>query len=214
MTDDKAGSEQPQGSIMDGIDVSERKPIDSNWSKRTKKIVGSVAALLAVGAVTAGAWVMIASRPPGLPKTAEEAVAVMSSDAFDRLDGDRKKQYIAQARKLLADLPEEERRQLVREDMRREARWEMRSQMMDDFAYSLARGERPDMPMRRPRNNDGDGERRERPDPSDIPPEVRDRIADAIMTSIQSGNAQANALRGEMFQRRMMRRNRQNENDG
>lgn len=191
--------------------ISPRAPIDANWSRRKKSIVGGVVAFFAVGAVSAGVWWTMSNRPPRLPRTADEAITILASSQFDRLDEERQRQYAAEAGRLLRELSPEDRRAMFEDEANREALRKIREDRFDELVRRFARGEEMDRgPWRR-------GERPPRPEgerppfnPENISPEdrerfremMRERINEQIMTAAQSGNAQSSGLRAEMMKRR------------
>jgi hypothetical protein len=207
------------GGLLDGIDAgadtapvedrrleidptaAPRKTLDDGWSSKKRAVVGTGVSVLAVAVLGAGGWFWWSSRPPALPTSGSEALAVISSARFDNLDEDRKRSYFAEAARLVREMPEDERAALRDDETLRDAVRELRRYQFDEMARRMARGEDVQMPWGRPGGNrPGGGERRGPPDPNDIPDEVRDRIADRITQSLQSGSAQENALRGEFFQ--------------
>ena len=128
-------------SLMDGIDFSDkRKAVDADWTKARKIAVGSVATLLAVCALGAGIYFAWENRPVRLPKTAAEAVSVINSGRVDRLSSDRKKQYFAEASRLMQDVPQEERRELFRDEASRDAMRQVMMEQMDNSMREIARG--------------------------------------------------------------------------
>lgn len=185
-----------------------RRPIDAGWSGRKKAVVGTGAGVLAAAALVGGAWVWWMSRPVEMPGSAEEALAVLGSARFERMDADRRRQYASEAGRLFMELSREERAELFGEGENREALRALREDMFDDMAYRFARGEGLEFPWGR---RGGDGERRERRGPGgpggpgEMDPErraeMRDRFNDRMNQMFQSGNAQSTGLRGEMFQR-------------
>ena len=211
----------PQRINLDEQLAPERKTIDADWSKQRKTIVGVGAAVLAVSAVTAGAFLMIRAQPPKLPTTAEEAIVVLGSAKYERLDSERKLQYATESARLLRELPPEERREIMRDGENREALRQLMEEMMDDAAKKFARGEELEFQgfgFRGPPRGERDGNRegRERPerpegDRENMTEEEREqrraegrqRMANRFSNALQSGNAQSMGLRGEMFKRMM-----------
>ncbi|GAB5495119.1 MAG: hypothetical protein Phyf2KO_01990 [Phycisphaerales bacterium] len=128
-------------SLMDGIEFGEkRKAVDADWSKARKLTVGSIASLLALGAIGAGAYFMWQNRPVSLPKSADEAIAVINSGRIERLPVDRQRQYYAEASRLMEDIPWEERREYFREEDNRDAMREVMMAQMDNTMREIARG--------------------------------------------------------------------------
>lgn len=192
---------------LDAAVAPRREGLGSGWSRRKRLVVGSVCVVVAAGALAGGVYAMIASMPPGMPETADEAVRVMGSDKFDMLDDGRKAQYAAEAGRLLAGLSDEERRELLRGRENREALRNLMMETVDENARRLARGE----PVQWPGlgwGRRGDGEGRPRPPrreelTDEERRERRERFNRMVREQISTGNSQDSALRGEMFQRMM-----------
>ena len=189
------GGERPAPTRVELLDDERpRRPIDSSWSPRKKRAVGVSLGVVALAAIGVGVWVWFSGRPPALPTSAGEAVAVIGSARFDRLDEARKRQYLAEAARLLQGVPEDERRALFEDEATRDALGAIMRNRMDDAARALARGEDPPaFPGGGPPNLDA------------LPPEMRDmiraRINEQTAQQIMSGNAQSTGLRMEMMQR-------------
>lgn len=206
-----------------------RRALDADWSKHKKLAVGIGAGVLALAAIGGGVWAYVSSLPPGLPKTAEQAVATIQSAKFERLDPDRKEQILAESRRLMRDMSWEERRELLGDD---EARMALMEANMDEAARRLARGEgmgdmwRGMMGGGRPGGEEGreelteeerqrraeEWERRrqemeaERASMTDEERLAAQKEREAAMrermsSQFQSGNAQNTGLRGEFFKR-------------
>jgi len=191
-----------------------RRPIDANWSKQKKAVVGGGAGALALLALTGGVWAAMASRAPGLPRTADDAIAVLSSGKFDRLSRDRQSQYLAETRRLMRDMSDEDRAKLMQDERARKAFQEMREQMLDEMARRFARGE----PMQWP-GAPAAGERREGPTPEQMrqwrereekmtdeeraerQERMRNMMNQRLDSQLATGNPQSGALRGEMMKR-------------
>lgn len=207
-----------------------RKSIDANWTKKQKTAAAVVAGVLAFGAVGAGIWYAVDSLPPALPTSATEALAVMKSAKFDQLDEERKQQYAEEAARLLRELPEEERRELRKDDTNRAAIDKIREEQMDEMIKKLARGETPDMPFgpfgggeRRQGGQGGQGGGNGQPreggpggagdrwrnmseaDRAKAIEERKVRMDQRMAQQFNSGNAQKTGLRGEFF--KTMRQN-------
>lgn len=190
-----------------------RAPIDANWSPRKKAIVGAVTAIVAVSAVSGGVWWTISNQPPRMPRSADEAITILASSQFDRLDEERQRQYAAEAGRLLRDLSPEDRRAMFEDEANREALRKIREDRFDEIVRRFARGEEmergPWQRGERPPRPEGE-ERRPPFNPENISPEdrermreqIRERINEQIMTAAQSGNAQSSGLRAEMMKRR------------
>lgn len=198
------------------IDLDEalqsRTPIDATWSMRKKLVVGAAAIALAAGAVSAGSWLMLSTRTPRLPKTAVEAVAMLKSDVFDKLDEERQRQYAAEAGRLMRELSPEDRQALWRDESNRAAMERLMRERFDEMARRFARGEnlwgdfreRP----RRPEGEEGprppfDRERLSEEELAKRREEFRERLNAQILENAQSGNAQESGLRAEMMKRMM-----------
>lgn len=120
-----------------------RRTIDAGWTKRRKIVVGAVSGCLAIAAAAGGLMVWSAMTPPPLPRSAEEAMRVLASDRFDRLDTERRAAYVTEASRLLREVPDDQRRAFFA-DLPEEHRRGMRVLMeerMDDLARRVARGE-------------------------------------------------------------------------
>lgn len=226
----------PERIDLDAAVAPSRRPIDAGWSKRRKTLVGVAAGAVAVIALGAGVWLLLDRRPPPLPTTMTEAVAVLNSPKFERLSPERRNQYTAEARRLLNELPEEERRAMRGDEDTRDAMRALFQQTFEEVVLRYARGEdmedvRNDMglpgrgmrPGGRPggdRNgegrNGGGGEGRpggergdgERPSREDRAARMRSRMANFF----QEGNAQLGALRGAMM--RQMRQQQEQSGRG
>ncbi len=184
---------------LDEAAAGGRAPIDASWSKARKRGVAIGAVSLAALALSGGAWFAMAQQPPRLPQSAAEALEVMGSDRFDRLDDERKRQYASEARRLIRELPEEERRDAWDEESE-EARRAMREAWLDDMARRRARGEEIEWPPRDMPRPDrrrwqemSDEERQEMR--RQMLAEIRARMAEAV----ESGNGQSSALRMELM---------------
>ncbi len=160
-------------SILDGINVAAPKKaapsawakmrsnsvsLDSiEWTPKRKKIAAVAFCLFSLCGLGLGAWLMIRMQPPGLPQTAEEAMAVMKSAKFEQLDTLQKEEYLNEANKLMASMPWEERRELFQND--RETMEKLMERNMEEMAKKFARGEQPEFPFGGPRGDRPQGER-------------------------------------------------------
>lgn len=192
-----------------------RTTIDARWSPRKKKLVGVAASLVGVTAISASVWWTLRTRPPHLPRTADEAMTVLASSRFGQLDEDRQRQYQAEASRLVRQLADEDRRALLRDEANREAIRKLWQARFDDIARRFARGEETPFGRFRPRGGRRgdrtardpdrktmtDQERHERRD------QLRDRINEQIAQNAQTGNAQDSGLRAEMMKRVTAQRN-------
>ena len=230
-------------SILDGINVAApKKAAPHAWSKihatnvsmssiewtpKRKKIAAVAFCLFSLCGLGLGAWLMIRMQPPGLPQTAEEALAVMKSAKFDQLDSLQKEEYENEANKLMANMPWEERRELFQND--RETMEKLMERNMEEMAKKFARGEQPQFPFGGPRGDRPQGERPQgdRPDRGTRPdggggaggggpggggpggggggrggdPNARRDNAERKMAErVSKGNPQSNGLMGQMRQ--------------
>lgn len=195
-----------------------RVAIDANWSKGKRRAVAVGVSLAAVAALGAGVWMYLRSLPPAMPTTAEEAIAVMNSAAYKRLDGQRQQQYAAEAARLLIAVPEDQRAALRENPDARRAMREAMEKRMEDLAKRIARGETLEMP-RMPFGPGGPGGPGAPAGGSPGGPagpgrgpggpgrggpmtnEMRERITGMIEGRIMTGNAQMTGLIGEMRER-------------
>lgn len=195
--------------MAERIDLDEavgqgRTPMDANWSARKKALVAGGSVLLAILAIGAGAWVTLAQRPPSMPTSAEEALAIMRTGAFERLDEERKSQYAAEARRLLGNLSDEERRALLEGEENRDALWDLRLQMMEERARRLARGENAeDLTMPRPSEEERQRmrerwENMSEEERAEMRREMMDQARQRVTQEAESGNGQSSALIQEM----------------
>ena len=193
-------------SLMDGIEFTEkRKTVDADWSKARKIAVGSIAVLLAVGALGAGIYFAWDNRPITLPRDATEAIAVINSGRLDKLSEDRQRQYFAEASRLMQDIPEEERRDYFRDEDNRDAMRQVMMEQMDNSMREIARGNmtmqdwRTQM-MERFRNRGQRGERGERQDRPERPEGERDQadrrqaMSSRVQGAFQNGDGQRMGL--------------------
>ncbi len=210
--------------------VPGRKSMDAEWSKKKKAVVGGIAGVIGAGAIAGGAWTFMQAQPPGLPRTADEAMATIRSAKFEQLDPGRKEQILAESRRLLSELSWEERREIMGD---REAQRAMMEASMDETARRLARGEdmrdimgsmwggrggpgagggpggeRPEMTDEQRREAAAEWERRrqEREAMTDEERAAEQKEREAEMrarfeSQLSTGNAQNSGLRGEMFKR-------------
>lgn len=217
MSGNTQGSTKP-GSLMEGIEFEKRRPVDADWSKRKRVIVGVFAGVLAVGAIGAGAYYGWQLRPVTLPTTATEAVAVINSGRVDRLSPERQQQYYAEAARLLRDTPREQWRDMFSE-ADREAIGRVFREQFEEGIREIARGNSSPQDMMRNMWGGGrpggerpqrpEGERGERPEGEEGPSraERQQRFASRLQNSFQNGDAQSNGLMGEFFM--MMRAQRE-----
>jgi len=178
--------------------------------KTSKAVIGAACVVVSAGAIAGGLWLRAGSAPLAMPASADEALEGLRSDAYEKMSGQRRRQYAAAAFDTFGELSEEERRAL-REEFRddEELQEAMRRAMQDRFDKMIrdaARGkemERPDW---------GGGDRR-RPDPDEMTDEQRERmeamrermqerIAQQLRDTWESGDAQSTGLRQEFFKQR------------
>ena len=195
-------------SLLDGIEFGEkRKAVDADWTKARKVAVGTIATMLAIGALGAGIYFAWQNRPVSLPKTAEEAVAVINSGRVDRLSADRKRQYYAEASRLMEDVPFEERRELFQDEENRDAMRQVMMEQMDNSMREIARGNvtfeqwaqemrerwanrRPPEGQQRPEGERGERPEGERPDAK----ERQQQMVSRMESGFQNGDGQRMGL--------------------
>jgi len=193
-----------------------------------KKIV--VCGLMALGVCTlaGGAyatWLMI---PPPLPQTPQQALRTIGTGRYERMPDYRKAEYLDQARRLLDEVPPEQRRELfqqartdenVRQALGRVRQHERvqraltfananpdeRVQLLDDAI------DRMEERRARMRANRPDASRRDRSG-SEGREDRRSRGRERFLARFEHGNPQINSLIGEyhraMRQRRQERKSR------
>lgn len=196
---------------LDAMASEGRKTIDASWSPRKKKIIGGACVAGAVLVVGGGAWAMAATAPARLPRTAQEAVAVMASGKFKGMTSERKAQYTAEAGRLFREMSEEDRRAMFRDEKTREAMRAMMEERMTDAAKKFARGEslegiwgqRPQgpRPEGRPERPEGERPQLTEEERAQRMQQARDRMTQAMKDQVMTGNAQNGSLTGEMFKR-------------
>jgi uncharacterized membrane protein YgcG len=202
--------------LDDAVNESRRQPIDANWSPRKKAGVGVCAAIVAAAAIGGGAWAYMNNRTPSLPRTMDQALAVMQSGKLDSMDPQRRAQYTAEARRILWALSDEDRRKLFEDEANRDAMRAIREQTFDEVAYKRARGEETDWSQFGPRRDEMTEEQRKRMEEmrerwENMTPEEREaerakrmeemraEMVNRINEQFGSGNSQSGALRGEMM---------------
>lgn len=170
-----------------------------------KGVVAAVCVTLSAGAIAGGLYLRSSSAPLALPASADEAIAGLKSDAYARMDDQRRRQYAFEAGRLLRELSPEERESLREDEDLREAMRSARQDMFDEMVRRAARGE----PMPGP----AIGDRPRRPDPDEMTDEqreqmearreqMRERIAQQLKDTWDSGDAQSSGLRQEFFKNR------------
>lgn len=196
-----------------------RRTLDAGWTKQQKITAGVASGVLGVAVLVFGGWTAWQNRPVSMPKTAAQAVAMVESGRIDRLDEGRRREYLAEAGRLLRDMPREEARAMFSDDESREAMMDIGMEMFDESARRFARGEglmNLWQDMRGPRGRGGpergerDGEGRGRGEGGEPMndeeraarrSERRAQMTARIQGSMQSGSAQGSALRAEFFKR-------------
>lgn len=174
-----------------------------------KNVVATACVVVSVGAIAGGLWLRSSTAPLALPTSSEDALAGLTSDAYANMDDQRRRQYAAEAMKLMRDMSPEEReemRERFEDEEFRDAMRRAREDMFDEMARRAARG----APMERPEPR---GDRPQRPDPSEMTDEqreqmeqrreqMRERMTQAMKDSWDTGDAQSSGLRQEMFKNR------------
>ncbi|MGP1272805.1 MAG: hypothetical protein ACTS22_05685 [Phycisphaerales bacterium] len=208
-------SDPKPGSLMEGIEFERRRPVDADWSKRKRVLVGSLASVLAMAAIGVGGYYGWQLRPVSLPATPEEAIQVINSGRVDRLSPERQQQYFAEAARLLRDTPREQWREMFDENDR-EAIGRVFQEQFEESIREIARGNSSPQDMMRnmwgggrpggdrPARPRGEGDNGSEEGPSQA--ERRQRFASRLQQSFQNGDAQRNGLMGEFFM--MMRAQR------
>ena len=209
-----SGAEEVQTKRIEiGAPSTPRRTIDAGWSKKKKTTVGVAAGALTLVAIAGGSWFALTSMPPGLPTDAGTAISVVSSTKFDRLDEQRQRQYLAQAARLVRDLPEEERRVMFDNEDNRDAMRRIGRAQMQEMAREMARTDSmPEMPWMRGggrpggRPGGGEGGRPNRENMTDeqrsaMREQMRQRIAESVNRQINAGNARDFGLAGEFWGR-------------
>jgi hypothetical protein len=118
-----------------------RQTIDATWSPAKKKAVAGACIGLGSLVLGVGGWFAWANRPVSLPTSRDEAIKVMASARYERMDEDRKRQYAVEAAELFRDVPREEMRVYFEDEATREVLMEMRREQMDETILKVARGE-------------------------------------------------------------------------
>ncbi len=169
-----------------------------------KAVVATVCVVVSAGAIAGGLWLRSGTAPLAMPTSAQEAIDGLKSDAYAKMDDQRRRQYAAEAGRLLREMSEEEREALRDDQEFREAMREAGRDMFDEMARRAARGGG----MERP--NWGRPPRGERPNPDEMTDEqreqmeqrreaMRERITGMMNDAWETGDAQSSGLRQEMF---------------
>lgn len=175
----------------------------------TKMVVATACVVLSAGAIAGGLWLKSSTAPLALPMTAEEAIAGLKSEAYLKMDDQRRRQYAFEAGKLMRELSQSEREAMRDDEALRDAMRNAGRDMFDEMVRRAARGEPMDRPQWGP-----PGGGRERPNPDEMTDEqreqmeqrreqMRERIAEQLRDSWESGDTQSNSLRQEFFKTRM-----------
>jgi len=158
-------------------------------------------------AIAAGVWALTGTRV-SLPTSAEDAVATLAGGELDALDADRRAAWMDEARRLLRDMPPDQRRALLSDEATRRAVGELMRDAIDERARAFARGEEVAFGFRRgERDAEGFRQMRERFEEmteEDRRAMMRQRMEQAendMRAQMSSGNAQSGGLRAEMGKR-------------
>ncbi len=187
------------------------------WTPRRKKTAAIAGCALSLLILAGGVGMMWWMRLPSLPTSVSEALSVMGSSRFDRLDETRQSQYAAEAARLVGQLSAEERRALFTTNENRDALRKLREEQEDIDARKIALGEKPENPLRGPGGPGGGGgpggNRAQRgPDAGGGPGGARNgenRVQRAIARlerALAGGNPQNTALRAEARARQAQQR--------
>lgn len=143
-----------------------------DWTQKQRKIAAIAGCCMCFGLLAAAVWFAMWMQPPGLPTTADEAIKVMNSSKFERLDEQRKDEYTEAAMALFANLPPDQRRDLFRNEESREQMRKAFERQMEEGLRKWAKGDQQSpfsgMPWGGPGGPGGggprpDGERGDRP---------------------------------------------------
>ena len=176
--------------------------------KTSKAMIGLACVVVSAGAIAGGIWLQRSQAPLAMPTSADEALDGLSSEAYQRMDDQRRRQYAFEAGRLLRDrfreMTPEEREALREDEALREALERSRQDMFDEMVRRAARGEgmeRPDWGRRggegRPDTDEMTPEQRERME--EMRDRMRERIAEQLKSTWDSGDAQSTGLRQEFF---------------
>lgn len=175
------------------------------WTpRRIALAAGLVVAILGVG--LGGWWGWLQTQPLPEPRTAEEALANLGSDRFNRMPEMRQDQYLQKTGSLMRDLPRDERRALrerYRDSERvRETMAQRFQQMLVDraLAYNNATPAEREQ-MMQPRRGRGDGEGRRGRNGGEASGDGGNR-RDRMESWMETGNPQTGGLIGERFRHR------------
>lgn len=181
-----------------------RRPIDAGWSDGKRRAVIGAAVAAGALAIGVGWWLSMQNRVTGLPRTPEQAVALMRSPRFDRLDPSRRSQILAETSRMLGSMSAEQVEALGWSDEDWSA---LKGAAFDEYARKVARGEVTGWEGKGKGADEGDGKGKGG-EPSaedggddseaDVAAEMAAWVTD-WRASRQSGNAQDAALRGEVY---------------
>jgi hypothetical protein len=158
-------------------------------------------------AIAGGMLLSAASASVRLPKTADEAVATLASGRVSDLDADRRAAWMEEARRLLRELDEEQRRALFQDEETRRTMGDLMRDRMDERARRFARGEELEWGPPggfRPEDREAMRERFENMTEEErqaLRDEMRRQAEESTREQFESGNAQSGGLQQEMFKR-------------
>lgn len=191
--------------------MSDARP--PNGRPKRTLLLSLVGLTLAIGVLLGGWLLQRALSPPGLPRTAEEALRVVGSDRFERLDHERRSQYLAESVRLLARLPDGEKGRMYEDERYKSLFDDLELAMLDDAARSYARGDDPKK-MWSDLKKDGDPPPRKKGEPGrgssgakgdaakgSSSDDALERKIEYFTVGIQSGNPQSIGLQIEMYKR-------------
>jgi hypothetical protein len=197
----------------------------ANGSKRRWILVTVLAAAAVVVLVTGVTYAWLITPPP-LPQSLEQAMGTIGSARYERMPDYRKREYLEQTRRLMREMPQDERTQVMedvrsnpelRQTMGRVMRGEMRrratafakadsaerirllDEAIDTMGQWRNRGRRPDGAGGGRGDGAGRGDAEQRSD-------RRGRMRDRIQGMFEEGNPQDAALIGEFFRALRQRR--------
>lgn len=181
-----------------------------------KHVLATLGAAVSLGVLVFGVRYWWMHRPLGLPQTAEQAVAGVASDRFKNMPEYRQQEYLEQTRRLMDELPREERRALVEsvpefrevvgEARMREMEQRMKDYMLADAATRAQMDQEAEQRMaqwrqNRPAGQGGPGG--PRPDGDRQPSgEWQSRMRERMEQRFEEGNPQLNGWRSEFFRHR------------
>lgn len=170
-----------------------RAGIDANWSERRRRWTIVVACAVSVLALVGGVWIYLATRPLGLPTSAQQAIDTIRSPRFKDLDPGRKGQILAEAGRLFAGLSPEARKSLQVDDAASKA---LKDASFNDYVRRLARGEKP---AKKPGNKAEKPKDKEAPADAEAQAAATQAWVRGMRNDRQRGNAQDAGLQGEFW---------------